>query len=67
MNPLFKCQAIDFAFRSSLAISEQENALGIFLKFQADRGEAQIGKMIDVTGKALSSLSQQRLIFLLFH
>ncbi|XP_060112974.1 islet cell autoantigen 1-like protein isoform X1 [Heteronotia binoei] len=43
------------------AISEQENELGLFLKVQADQGEAQIGRMIDATGKALCSSSQQRL------
>ncbi|XP_054826118.1 islet cell autoantigen 1-like protein [Eublepharis macularius] len=43
------------------AISEQENELGLFLKFQADRGDVQIVRMIDATGKALCSSSQQRL------
>ncbi|XP_053141421.1 islet cell autoantigen 1-like protein isoform X2 [Hemicordylus capensis] len=43
------------------AISEQENELGLFLKFQADRSEAQIDRMIDATGKALCCSSQQRL------
>ncbi|XP_048343037.1 islet cell autoantigen 1-like protein isoform X2 [Sphaerodactylus townsendi] len=43
------------------AISEQENELGLFFKVQADRGEVQIGRMIDATGKALCSSSQQRL------
>lgn len=48
---------------SLTAISEQENELGFFLKVQADRGEVQIGRMIDATGKALCSSSQQRFIF----
>ncbi|XP_033007977.1 islet cell autoantigen 1-like protein [Lacerta agilis] len=42
-------------------LCEQENELGLFLKLQADRGEAQIDKMTDATGLALCSSSQQRL------
>nr|XP_028557560.1 islet cell autoantigen 1-like protein isoform X3 [Podarcis muralis] len=42
-------------------LSEQENELGLFLKLQADQGEAQIDKMTDATGQALCSSSQQRL------
>ncbi|KAJ6665295.1 hypothetical protein lerEdw1_004344 [Lerista edwardsae] len=42
------------------AISEQENELGVFLKFQAGQSEAQIDKMIDATGKSLCCSSQQR-------
>ncbi|XP_061463939.1 islet cell autoantigen 1-like protein isoform X3 [Rhineura floridana] len=43
------------------AVSEQENELGVFLKLQADQGEAQIDKMTDATGQVLCCSSQQRL------
>ncbi|XP_062971950.1 islet cell autoantigen 1-like protein [Elgaria multicarinata webbii] len=43
------------------AVSEQEDELGLFLKFKADRGEAQIDRMTNATGQALSCSSQQRL------
>nr|XP_034970473.1 islet cell autoantigen 1-like protein [Zootoca vivipara] len=42
-------------------LSEQENELGLFLKLQADQGEAQIDKMTDATGQALCCSSHQRL------
>ncbi|XP_058405617.1 islet cell autoantigen 1-like protein isoform X5 [Diceros bicornis minor] len=42
-------------------ISEEENELGLFLKFQAERDTTQAGKMMDATGKALCSSAQQRL------
>nr|XP_055201136.1 islet cell autoantigen 1-like protein isoform X2 [Nyctereutes procyonoides] len=42
-------------------ISEEENELGLFLKFQAERDMTQAGKMMDATGKALCSSAKQRL------
>ncbi|XP_076787949.1 islet cell autoantigen 1-like protein isoform X2 [Arvicanthis niloticus] len=42
-------------------ISEEENELGLFLKFQADRDATQAGKMMDAAGKALCSSARQRL------
>nr|XP_003406176.1 islet cell autoantigen 1-like protein [Loxodonta africana] len=42
-------------------ISEEENELGLFLKFQAERDVTQAGKMMDATGKALCSSAKQRL------
>ncbi|XP_040331829.1 islet cell autoantigen 1-like protein isoform X5 [Herpailurus yagouaroundi] len=42
-------------------ISEEENELGLFLKFQAERDTTQAGKMMDATGKALCSSAKQRL------
>ncbi|KAM5265997.1 islet cell autoantigen 1-like protein isoform 2-T8 [Hipposideros larvatus] len=42
-------------------ISEEENELGLFLKFQAERDTSQAGKMMDATGKALCSSAKQRL------
>ncbi|XP_045874154.1 islet cell autoantigen 1-like protein [Meles meles] len=42
-------------------ISEEENELGLFLKFQAERDPTQAGKMMDATGKALCSSAKQRL------
>nr|XP_055235401.1 islet cell autoantigen 1-like protein isoform X8 [Gorilla gorilla gorilla] len=42
-------------------ISEEENELGLFLKFQAERDGTQAGKMMDATGKALCSSAKQRL------
>lgn len=43
-----------------LVISEEENELGLFLKFQAERDATQAGKMMDATGKALCSSAKQR-------
>ncbi|XP_066135736.1 islet cell autoantigen 1-like protein isoform X1 [Saccopteryx bilineata] len=43
------------------AISEEENELGLFLKFQAEQDTSQAGKMMDATGKALCSSAKQRL------
>lgn len=43
-----------------LVISEEENELGLFLKFQAERDPTQAGKMMDATGKALCSSAKQR-------
>ncbi|XP_056663339.1 islet cell autoantigen 1-like protein isoform X1 [Monodelphis domestica] len=43
------------------AISEEENELGLFLKFQAERDVTQAGKMMDATGKTLCSSANQRL------
>ncbi|XP_023588773.1 islet cell autoantigen 1-like protein isoform X2 [Trichechus manatus latirostris] len=42
-------------------ISEEENELGLFLKFQAERDVTQAGKIMDATGKALCSSAKQRL------
>ncbi|XP_055472388.1 islet cell autoantigen 1-like protein isoform X1 [Psammomys obesus] len=42
-------------------ISEEENELGLFLKFQAERDATQAGKMMDAAGKALCSSAKQRL------
>ncbi|XP_057602559.1 islet cell autoantigen 1-like protein isoform X2 [Hippopotamus amphibius kiboko] len=42
-------------------ISEEENELGLLLKFQAERDTTQAGKMMDATGKALCSSAKQRL------
>ncbi|KAM6179083.1 LOW QUALITY PROTEIN: islet cell autoantigen 1-like protein [Rhynchocyon petersi] len=42
-------------------ISEEENELGLFLKFQAEQDATQAGKMMDATGKALCSSAKQRL------
>ncbi|XP_058520851.1 islet cell autoantigen 1-like protein [Ochotona princeps] len=42
-------------------ISEEENELGVFLKFQAERDATQAGKMMDATGQALCSSAKQRL------
>ncbi|XP_013012964.1 islet cell autoantigen 1-like protein isoform X3 [Cavia porcellus] len=42
-------------------VSEEENELGLFLKFQAERDATQAGKMMDATGKALCSSANQRL------
>ncbi|XP_012969112.1 islet cell autoantigen 1-like protein isoform X4 [Mesocricetus auratus] len=42
-------------------ISEEENELGLFLKFQAERDTTQAGKMMDAAGKALCSSAKQRL------
>ncbi|XP_072817546.1 islet cell autoantigen 1-like protein isoform X2 [Vicugna pacos] len=42
-------------------ISEEENELGLFLKFQAERDTTQAGKMMDATGRALCSSAKQRL------
>ncbi|XP_069875470.1 islet cell autoantigen 1-like protein isoform X2 [Dipodomys merriami] len=42
-------------------MSEEENELGLFLKFQAERDTTQAGKMMDATGKALCSSAKQRL------
>ncbi|XP_004674435.1 PREDICTED: islet cell autoantigen 1-like protein [Condylura cristata] len=42
-------------------ISGEENELGLFLMFQAERDATQAGKMMDATGKALCSSAQQRL------
>lgn len=42
-------------------ISEEENELGLFLKFQAERDTSQAGKMMDATGKTLCSSAKQRL------
>ncbi|XP_014445053.1 islet cell autoantigen 1-like protein [Tupaia chinensis] len=43
------------------AISEEENELGLFLKFQGERDATQAGRMMDATGKALCSSAKQRL------
>ncbi|XP_042302600.1 islet cell autoantigen 1-like protein [Sceloporus undulatus] len=43
------------------AIAEQENELGLFLKFQAVQEETQIDRMTASTGQALCCSSQQRL------
>ncbi|KAM4836006.1 islet cell autoantigen 1-like protein isoform 3-T4 [Thomomys bottae] len=43
------------------AMSEEENELGLFLKFQAERDTTQAGKTMDATGKALCSSAKQRL------
>ena len=50
-----------------LVISEEENELGLFLKFQAERDTTQAGKMMDATGKALCSSAKQRFIMVLHH
>ncbi|XP_016064299.1 PREDICTED: islet cell autoantigen 1-like protein [Miniopterus natalensis] len=42
-------------------ISEEENELGLFLKFQAERDTTQAGRMMEATGKALCSSAKQRL------
>ncbi|XP_036009490.1 islet cell autoantigen 1-like protein isoform X3 [Mus musculus] len=42
-------------------ISEEENELGLFLKFQAERDSTQAGEMMDAAGKALCSSAKQRL------
>uniref|UniRef100_A0A8D1C5R3 Islet cell autoantigen 1 like n=1 Tax=Sus scrofa TaxID=9823 RepID=A0A8D1C5R3_PIG len=42
-------------------ISEEENELGLFLKFQAERDTTQAGRMMKATGKALCSSAKQRL------
>ncbi|XP_041503063.1 islet cell autoantigen 1-like protein isoform X3 [Microtus oregoni] len=42
-------------------ISEEENELGLFLKFQAERDTTQAGKMMNAAGKALCSSAKQRL------
>ncbi|XP_004701597.1 islet cell autoantigen 1-like protein isoform X1 [Echinops telfairi] len=42
-------------------ISEEENELGLFLKFQAERDITPAGKMMDATGKALCSSAKRRL------
>ncbi|XP_028621549.1 islet cell autoantigen 1-like protein isoform X2 [Grammomys surdaster] len=42
-------------------ISEEENELGLFLKFQAERDATQAGKMMDAAGKVLCSSAKQRL------
>ncbi|XP_006862089.1 PREDICTED: islet cell autoantigen 1-like protein [Chrysochloris asiatica] len=42
-------------------IAEEENELGLFLKFQAERDVTQAGKIMDATGKALCSSAKQRL------
>ncbi|XP_054579108.1 islet cell autoantigen 1-like protein isoform X2 [Eptesicus fuscus] len=42
-------------------VSEEENELGLFLKFQAERDATQAGKLMDATGKALCSSAKQRL------
>ncbi|XP_077010857.1 islet cell autoantigen 1-like protein isoform X2 [Tamandua tetradactyla] len=42
-------------------VSEEENELGLFLKFQAERDVTQAGRMMDATGKALCSSAKQRL------
>ncbi|XP_031307836.2 islet cell autoantigen 1-like protein isoform X3 [Camelus dromedarius] len=42
-------------------ISEEENELGLFLKFQAERDTTQAGEMMDATGRALCSSAKQRL------
>ncbi|XP_012929918.1 islet cell autoantigen 1-like protein isoform X1 [Heterocephalus glaber] len=42
-------------------ISEEENELGLFLKFQAEWDASQAGKMMDATGKTLCSSAKQRL------
>ncbi|XP_049629218.1 islet cell autoantigen 1-like protein [Suncus etruscus] len=42
-------------------ISEEENELGQFLKFQAERNATQASTMMDATGKALCSSAKQRL------
>lgn len=44
----------------SLVISEEENELGLFLKFQAEQDTTQAGKMMDAAGKALCSSAKQR-------
>uniref|UniRef100_A0A8D0L8V8 Islet cell autoantigen 1 like n=1 Tax=Sphenodon punctatus TaxID=8508 RepID=A0A8D0L8V8_SPHPU len=43
------------------AISDEENELGLFLKFQGQQDTTQVGKMIDATGKILCSAAQQRI------
>ncbi|XP_074047723.1 islet cell autoantigen 1-like protein isoform X1 [Macrotis lagotis] len=43
------------------AISEEENDLGLFLKFQAEQDITQAGKMMDATGKTLCCSANQRL------
>ncbi|KAK2108612.1 Islet cell autoantigen 1-like protein [Saguinus oedipus] len=52
---------IDCPFCNDKVISEEENELGLFLKFQAERDATQAGKMMDATGKALCSSAKQRL------
>uniref|UniRef100_A0A452SV22 Islet cell autoantigen 1 like n=1 Tax=Ursus americanus TaxID=9643 RepID=A0A452SV22_URSAM len=42
-------------------ISEEENELGLFLKFQAERDMTQAGKMMDAAGEALCSSAKHRL------
>ncbi|XP_063123281.1 islet cell autoantigen 1-like protein isoform X18 [Rattus norvegicus] len=42
-------------------ISEEENELGLFLTFQAERDATQAGKMMGAAGKALCSSAKQRL------
>ncbi|XP_028924457.1 islet cell autoantigen 1-like protein isoform X2 [Ornithorhynchus anatinus] len=43
------------------ALSEEENELGFFLKFQAEQDGTQARKMMDATGKTLCSSAKQRL------
>lgn len=50
----------------SLVISEEENELGLFLKFQAERDSTQAGEMMDAAGKALCSSAKQRFNTALF-
>ncbi|XP_021119275.1 islet cell autoantigen 1-like protein isoform X5 [Heterocephalus glaber] len=49
-------------------ISEEENELGLFLKFQAEWDASQAGKMMDATGKTLCSSAKQRftMAFIIF-
>ncbi|XP_043853112.1 islet cell autoantigen 1-like protein isoform X1 [Dromiciops gliroides] len=44
-----------------MQVSEEENELGLFLKFQAEQDITQAGKMMDATGKTLCSSANQRL------
>lgn len=50
-----------------LVISEEENELGLFLKFQAERDTTQAGRMMKATGKALCSSAKQRCTMVLHH
>lgn len=54
-------ETINYTVIFFLAVSEEENELGLFLKLQAERDATQAGKLMDATGKALCSSAKQRL------
>ncbi|XP_005995474.1 islet cell autoantigen 1-like protein isoform X4 [Latimeria chalumnae] len=43
------------------ALSQEENELGLFLRFQGEQDKTQAGKMMNATSKALCSSAKQRL------
>lgn len=55
----FHCAAVFVSLSSGL--SQEENELGLFLRFQAEHDRTKAGNMMDATSKALCASAKQRL------